>query len=267
MDFERSSEWRVKFLDRIEGNRLLAALAPADAELLTPHLHRYSLVQGAVLQEIEAPVEQVYFPESGMISLVVTMQSGDTVETATVGREGVVGAFAGLGAWNAFARAIVQVPGTAACISAARFEAIVSQSVGIKELVLRCKEALLSQVQQTAACNALHPLEARLARWLLQALDGSDGATLLLTQDALAQMLGARRTTVTLLARRLQTAGLIRYRRGRIDVVDRAGLEHAACECYAAVRRRSEAVIARVGAHHRRSAPVPPFAARHESEA
>jgi len=229
----------TEFSQQARGNRLLEALAPADRALIVPHLKYCPLLQGAILQESETPVEQVYFPQSGMISLVVVMRTGEVVETAAVGREGVIGAFAGLGRWNAFTRAIVQVPGSAAFISAARFQQAVRQSEKITELVLRCKEALLSQVQQTAACNALHPLEARLARWLLHALDGSEGATLPLTQDALAHMLGARRTTVTFLARRLQDAGLIRYRRARIDVVDRAGLEQAACECYETVRRRT----------------------------
>ena len=228
----------TEFLQQTGGNRVLEALAPADLALIVPHLKRYPLLQGAILQESGAPVEQVYFPQSGMISLVVVMRTGELVETAAVGREGVIGAFAGLGKWNAFTRAVVQVPGAAVCIPASRFQQAVAQSERIRELVLRCKEALLGQVQQTAACNALHPLEARLARWLLQALDGSEGATLPFTQDALAHMLGARRTTVTFLARRLQDAGLIRYRRGRIEVIDRAGLEQAACECYETVRRR-----------------------------
>jgi CRP-like cAMP-binding protein len=233
----------MEFSHQIRGNRLLEALAPADLALIVPSLKWHPLLQGAVLQESGAPVEQVYFPQSGMISLVAIMQTGEIVETATVGREGVLGAFAGLGNWNAFSRAVVHVPGTAACIAASRFQAAVSQSQRIKDLILRSNEALLSQVQQTAACNALHSLEARLARWLLQALDSCDDATLPLTQDALAQMLGARRTTVTFLARKLQDAGLIRYRRGRIDIVDRVGLEHAACECYETVRRRAHAVV------------------------
>src|SRR5205823_7827115 len=171
---------------------------------------------GQVLQEQEARVGQVYFPLSGVVSLISVMQGGEVVETATIGREGAVGAFGGLGPWNAFSRAVVRLPGTAAAMSVAHFQAAVGQSDRIRNLILRYKETLLGQVQQTAACNALHPLEARLARWLVQAFDRTgDARDLPLTQESIAQMLGARRTTVTFIARRLQDAGLISDRRGR----------------------------------------------------
>src|SRR4029453_14786459 len=124
--------------------------------------------QGAVLQEQEAPVAHVYFPMNGMVSLVSVMEDGQVVESAVVGREGAVGAFAGLGPWSA-TRATVQIPATVAVISTSHFQAAVNQSERIRDLILRYKESLLGQVQQTAACNALHPLEARLARWLVQA--------------------------------------------------------------------------------------------------
>src|SRR5262245_13526982 len=229
----------------LRGNRLLKTLDGADFDLLAPHLRQASLKQGSLLQEQEAPVERVYFPLSGVISLISVMEGGEVVETATVGREGAVGAFGGLGPWRAFTRAVVQLPGTAAVISVAPFQAAVSQSNQLRNLILRFKEALLGQVQQTAACNALHPLEDRLARWLLQTLDRADGAELPLTQDFMAQMLGVRRTTVTLIAHRLQHAGLIRYRRGLLQVLDRSGLEETACECYGTIRRRTDAVFDR----------------------
>lgn len=228
--------------DRAE-NRLLAALAPADYALLLPHLKTAYFPQGAILQEQEAPVAHVYFPLYGMVSLVSVMEHGQVVETAVVGREGAIGAFAGLGPWNAFTRATVQIPASAAVIPTPHFQAAVQHSERLRELILRYKEGLLAQVQQTAACNAVHPLEARLARWLLQALDRTGARELPLTQDAIAQMLGARRTTVTLIACRLQEVGLIRYRRGRIAVLDRAGLEEATCECYRTISRRTEAVV------------------------
>ena len=229
-------------VDRLE-NRLLAALEPADYALLTPHLRTTCFARGAVLQEQEAPVAHVYFPMNGMVSLVSVMEDGQAVDTAVVGREGTVGAFAGLGAWHAFTRATVQIPATIAVIPTPQFQAAISRSGRIRELVLRYKEALLGQVQQTAACNALHQLEPRLARWLLQALDRTDERELPLTHNSLAEMLGVRRTTVTVVAGRLQEAGLIRYRRGRIIVLGRAGLEHLACECYRAIRRRTEGVV------------------------
>jgi CRP-like cAMP-binding protein len=225
------------------GNRLLRAFEEADFDLLAPHLRHMPLPQGLVLQEQEALVEDVYFPSSGVVSLISVMQGGEVVETATVGREGAVGAFGGLGPWRAFTRAVVQVPGVAEVISVARFQAAASQSSRIRNLILRYKEALLAQVQQTAACNALHPLEARLARWLLQTLDRADNSELPLTQDLMAHMLAVRRTTVTLIASQLQEAGLIRYRRGLLQVLDRSRLEETACECYRTIRRRTDAVF------------------------
>jgi CRP-like cAMP-binding protein len=224
-------------------NRLLRALDGADFALLSPHLKQVPLRQGQILQEQEALVEEVYFPLNGVLSLISVMAGGELVETATVGREGAVGAFGGLGPWHAFSRASVQLPGTAVMIAVTHFQAAARQSGHIRDLILRYKEALLAQVQQTAACNALHQVEARLARWLLQTLDRADDARLPLTQDFIAQMLGVRRTTVTVVAGKLQELGLIRYHRGHIVVLDRARLEETACECYAAIRRRTEAVF------------------------
>jgi CRP-like cAMP-binding protein len=185
-------------------NRLLAELDPTDYALLRPYLNTACFEQGTILQEQEAPVAQVYFPMSGLVSLVSVMEDGHEIETAIVGWDGAVGAFVGLGRWNAFTRATVQIPTTCAVITASHFRAVVSQSERIRDLILRFKEALLGQVQQTAACNALHPLEDRLARWLLQALDLIDGCELPLTQKSLAKMLGVRRTSVTLIANRLR---------------------------------------------------------------
>lgn len=221
-------------------NCLLAALAPVDLALLSPHLRTVALLRGTVLQEQDATVEQVYFPLGGLISLVSVMDTGEVIETAAVGREGTLGAFAGLGPWHAFTRAIVQISGAAAAISTSPFQSAVAESDSIRNLILRYKEGLLAQVQQTAACNALHPVEARLARWLLQALDRVEDPNLPLTQDYIAQMLGVRRTTVTLIAGKLQSENLIRYRRGRIEVLDRLGLEQTACECYRRIRSRTQ---------------------------
>jgi len=176
---------------------------------------------------------------SGLVSLVSVMEDGQEIETALVGRDGAVGAFVGLGRWNAFARATVQIPATCAVITESYFRAAVSRNEPIRDLMLRFRETLFGQVQQTAACNALHPLEARLARWLLQALDLTDHRELPLTQEGLAKMLGVRRTSVTLAANSFQADGLIRYRRGHIVVLNRVGLEHVACECYRAIRRRA----------------------------
>jgi CRP-like cAMP-binding protein len=224
-------------------NRFLATLPPHDFSLLAPHLRTVALEQGVMLHDVGQEIEGVYFPHTGMVSLVAVMQSGATVETATIGRSGVIGANAGLGATRTFGRAIVQLPGTAAWIGAAQFRAAAAQSQAIRDLIVRYNDVLLAHVQQSVACNALHALEARLCRWLLQAHDTVDSDIIPLTQEFLAQMLGVRRTTVTLAARLLQSAGLIRYRRGQIQIVDRAALEDLSCECYAVVRHLANNVF------------------------
>jgi CRP-like cAMP-binding protein len=233
---------------QIAGNVLLAGLPAEDLSLLEPHLKDLALAQGQVLQEQGARVEHVYFPHSGMVSLLTVMQQGEAVETATVGREGVIGAMSGLGSRHASTTAIVQVPATAARLSVTRFHTAACKSERIREMVARFNEALLVQVQQTAACHALHDVEARLSRWLLQTHDRTESDLIPLTQEFLSQMLGVRRTTVTLVARSLQQSGLIRYHRGQIMIVDRKGLEETACECYGAVRRQFERSLPRVKA-------------------
>src|SRR5262245_54994084 len=220
-------------------NRLLAALDASGFALLRPHLSTACFAQGAILQEQEAPVAQVYFPMDGLVSLVSVMEDGREIETALVGRDGAVGAFVGVGSPNALTRATVQIPATCAVINASHFRAAASQSERIRDLILRFREALLGQCQQTAACNALHPLEVRVARLLLQALDLTAEGEIALTHESLARMLAVRRTSVTLAAHRLQADGLIRYRRGHIVVLNRVGLEDVACECYRAIRRRA----------------------------
>jgi CRP-like cAMP-binding protein len=196
-----------------------------------------------MLHEVGEEIEHVYFPHTGMVSLVAVMQSGATVETATIGWSGVIGASAGLGAKSTIARAVVQLPGTAAWIGAAQFRAAAAQSQATRDLIVRYNDLLLAQVQQSVACNALHALEARLCRWLLQTHDCTGGNAIPLTQEFLGQILGVRRTTVTIAARLLQSAGLIRYRRGHIQVLDRSALEDISCECYAVIRQNADKVF------------------------
>jgi CRP-like cAMP-binding protein len=229
-------------------NRLLAALQPADFSLLAPNLKDVSMVLGDVLQEAGEATKYVYFPQVGMISLLAVMQNGSAVETATVGREGATGAMSGLGSRIAPHRSVVQIEGSASRIAVARFEAAVNGSASIKDLIVRYNDVLMMMVQQSAGCNALHALESRLCRWLLQTRDRCESDRLPLTQEFLSQMLGVRRTTLTLIARELQAAGLIRYRRGLIDILDRSGLEAKACECYAAIRRFNEDVFSQARA-------------------
>jgi CRP-like cAMP-binding protein len=227
-------------------NRLLAAMGSSDFSLLAANLKDIALLQGSVLQETGEAIKYVYFLESGMVSLVTVMQDGSMVETATIGFEGAVGATSGLGSRIAPHRAVVQIGGRAQQISAAQFEAVVSGSASLKDLLVCYSDALMMMVQQSAGCNALHTVEARLARWILQARDRNYGDSLPLTQEYLAQMLGVRRTSVTIVARNLQKLGLIRYRRGKIGIIDMSGLEAKACECYAVLRRRNEEVFSRV---------------------
>jgi CRP-like cAMP-binding protein len=224
-------------------NRFLSALPPHDFSLLAPRLRTVALERGTMLHDVGEEIEHVYFPHTGMVSLVAVMQSGATVETATIGRGGVIGASAALGARSTFGRAIVQLPGSAAWLAASQFHAAANESQASRDLVVRYNDLLLAQVQQSVACNALHALENRLSRWLLQTHDCVDGDAIPLTQEFLAQMLGVRRTTVTIAARLLQSAGLVRYRRGLIHIIDRPGLEEIACECYAVVRHNLDKVF------------------------
>jgi CRP-like cAMP-binding protein len=227
-------------LDRSRARRrnlLLAALPPKDFSLLAPQLRDSPLEQGAVLQEQGECIDQVYFPHEGIISLLAVMQQGDAIETATIGYEGAIGLLCGFGPRRSHSRAVVQVAGVCARIPAERFRRAAEESRDIRDMIARHGEMLLIQVQQGTACNALHAVEARLCRWLLQVHDRLDSNTIKLTHEFLSQMLGVRRTTVTVIASTLQEAGLIRYHRGRIEIVDRAGLEARACECYEAIRR------------------------------
>jgi CRP-like cAMP-binding protein len=221
-------------------NDFLAILPPHDFAQLAPHLRTVTLERGAMLHDAAEEIERVHFPHSGMVSLVAVMQSGAAVETATIGRAGVIGASTGLGTKHSVGRAIVQLPGTAAWLSASQFHAAADRSQAIRDLIVRSSDLLLAQVQQSVACNTLHTLEARLCRWLLQAHDCMDGNAIPVTQEFLAQMLGVRRTTVTIAAQLLQSAGLIRYRRGLIQIVDRPKLEELSCQCYAIVRRYTD---------------------------
>lgn len=222
-------------------NYLLASLPENEYALLQPHLKDVPLKQGTVLAEQGEVIDQVHFPHSGMVSIVVVLSDDEkTVETATIGREGAVGAIAGLGERRAIARAIVQVEGHGARISARQLHAAVKQSPFLRDFIDRYQEMLLHQAQQSTACNALHEARPRLCRWLLQTHDHLDSDTVALTQEFLAQMLGVRRTTVTELARGLQSKGFVRYKRGKIEILDRQGLEECACECYEALRHQTE---------------------------
>ena len=226
-------------------NRLLAALSASDYALLQPHLKEVPLDAGAVLQDQGERIQYVYFPLSGMISLLSVMRDGKAIETVALGREGALGLVFGLGTSYAFARAVVQIAGRAARISSAQLQAGIKDSERLRDLMVRYAESRLLQTHQAAACNALHGAEARLSRWLLHTSDVIGEGLVPLTQEHLSQMLGVRRTTVTAIARELQRAGLIHYTRGRIAISDREKLKKSACECYDILRGQASPAASR----------------------
>ena len=226
-------------------NRLLQALPPAEFEVLRPHLEFVELGREAALAEAGAALTHVYLPSSGVISLVVNLSEGQTVEVAMVGRDGVFGAAAALDSGISLTDAIVLLPGRVCIFEVAKFRAAVDRSVVFRNLLMRYEQALLVQAQQSAACNASHSVEARLSRWLLRVRDLCDSEALPLTQELLAQMIGVQRNAVSIVAHALQQAGIIRYSRGYIEIKDLQGLRETSCECYATVAAQSERLLNR----------------------
>jgi CRP-like cAMP-binding protein len=222
----------ISHFGRALDNKLLAALPRAQFELLAPHMSVASLDQGVVLIEPGDEFDQIYFPHNGMLSLLAVLHDGKAIETATVGREGVVGAMSGLGLYKSLVRVVVQMPTTVTKISAPQFRKVAGTSDPVRNLCIQYNEVLLSQARVTAACNALHVIEARFCRWLLQCADRAGGDTVNLTQEFLAEMLGVRRTSVTEVASKLQNAGHITYSRGVIKILNRPVLAKMSCECY-----------------------------------
>jgi CRP-like cAMP-binding protein len=218
-------------------NLLLSALSREDYALLRPHLAEVRLKQKTVLQQPNEPISHVYFPLSGMISMLAILTTGEAIEIAAIGREG------GQRLEIAFAQAIVQLPGTALKITIEKFHETASKSPAIVDLAACASEIMAVNLQQSAACNALHPLEARLARWLLHSRDRYDADELPLSHSFLSEMLGVRRTTVSLAAQTLQNAGVIHYSRGRISIADRKGLLTVSCDCYRTVKQNIAAIV------------------------
>jgi CRP-like cAMP-binding protein len=224
-------------------NQFLAALPAADYELMHPHLRTVELVHEAVLLRAGDPFAYVYFPHSGVISLVVSLAEGGMVEAAMVGRDSVFGASAALDGLIALNDAIVQQPGTATILDVAYLRAAAERSANLRTTLMRHEQMLLVQALQSAACNASHSVESRLSQWLLRMRDLSGNDTFLMTQEFLAQMLGVRRNAVSLVAHTLQQAGLIRYRRGHIEITNLDGLRESTCECYGAVKTQYDRLL------------------------
>ena len=226
-------------------NRLLARLPRAEMEKLAPWMQPMELICGAVIFHPDVHIEHVYFPTTGSISTIIESPEG-AVEVASVGNEGLVGVAALLHADSMPTRAFVQSAGYAFRIEVAVFRAVVAESLVMQQLFSRYTLSFMNQVAQSVACNRLHSLEARCARWLLMAHDRVDGDQILLTQESLSYMLGVHRPAVTLAAGVLQKAGYIGYMRGNISVTDRRGLEGASCSCYQSVRESFEALVGAV---------------------
>lgn len=218
-------------------NRLLAALPRAEYERLVPHLQRIQFRQGQVLYAAGDLVHHAYFPLGGVVSLLSSTEGGEIVEVAMVGFEGMVGLPVVLQVEAAPYTCMIQLPGEGLRIGADLLRAEFNRHGRLHWLLLRYTHALLSQVLQSAVCNRFHTVEARLCRWLLVLRDRSRSETFNLTQEFISYMLGTPRTVVTAAANRIQDAGLIRYKRGRIAILDRRGLEAAACECFEVVLR------------------------------
>src|ERR1700681_980945 len=237
------------------GNRLLAGLPPADFDLLAPYLRKVPLGRDAVLVRSGDPIEQIYFPESGTIAFIMDMPNGQTVATAVIGNEGAAGLLSALGPSLSPLTAVVRVAGTSLQISPARFHAALNRSSAVRHAVQIYTSALLAQFQHVAACNALHSVEARLARWLLHIHDRVGGDFLPLTQEALSELLGVRRTTVTHVVRKLRTSRAIRSNRRGLIEIDRPRLEAVACECYEVMRRRIDRIVSPAEMRPRSHAP------------
>jgi CRP-like cAMP-binding protein len=224
-------------------NRLLGLLPPKDYRRLRPHLRRVPLNYRQSLYRANKPLGYVYFIETGVGSLVNTMANGDAAEVGTIGNEGVVGLPLLLGDDRAPTSVYVQVPGTGLRMTAAAFRKELARSASMRAVMLRYVHALFNQVAQSAACNQFHSIEQRCARWLLMTHDRMHSDEFLLTQEFLAMMLGVQRTGVSVAASALQRAGLIRYSRGIVTMLDRRGLQRRACECYGVSKREFDRLL------------------------
>jgi CRP-like cAMP-binding protein len=225
-------------------NRLLASLSAAAFAVVAPHLKEVELKFGEVLAEAGSPIRRVYFPYSGVISLVVELDVGTMIETAMVGRDGAFNGASALDGKVSLNKGIVQLAGGAGVIEVDRLRQLADELKSLRSLLIGHEQMLFAQAQQSAACNASHTVEARMCRWLLHMRDLADNDHLTLTQEFLAQMLGVRRPSVSLVANTLQKAGLIKYARGNIQLLDIKGLQKGSCECYGAVLAHHQRLVA-----------------------
>jgi CRP-like cAMP-binding protein len=240
--FELRNSMNVAIHD-INRNHLLAALPNSVQSRLLPQLESVQMPLGGILYESGGTLSHVYFPTTAIVSLLYVMENGASAEIAVVGNEGVVGISLFMGGESTPSRAVVQSAGQGFRLKSAVVKDEFNQAGPVLQLLLRYTQALITQMAQTAVCNRHHSLDQQLCRWLLLSLDRLSGDELLMTQELIANMLGVRREGVTESAMKLQNAGLIRYARGRISVLDRAGLEKRTCECYAVVKKEYERLL------------------------
>ena len=219
-------------------NRLLLALPSRNLKRLMPEFEHIACKRGQVLMDADSSLDHVYFPDSGVVSVVAVYADGSVIEMATIGREGCTGVKAVFGAKQSSARLLVQLPGSAARMSRPAFTRAMDSMPSFRSLMFTYVHAFLEQVLVSGACNGAHSLKQRLARWLLMMRDRSDDDALLITQGLLAEMLGVQRPTITIAARELERDGLIARGRRQVTILDRQGLTQASCECYQLVRQR-----------------------------
>ena len=224
-------------------NQLLAALPNGEMQRWLPHLESVDMPLGSVVYEAGGTLSHVYFPTTSIVSLLYVLESGASAEIAVVGNEGIVGVSLFMGGGSTPSRAVVQSAGRGFRLQAALMKVEFDRAGPALHLLLRYTQALITQMAQTAVCNRHHSLDQQLCRWLLLSLDRLEGSELVMTQELIANMLGVRREGVTEGALKLQQAGLIRYARGHIMVLDRAGLEKRSCECYAVVKKEYDRLL------------------------
>lgn len=224
-------------------NQLLGALEPESRKRIEAHLEPVDFKLGQMVCDAGGLLKHAYFPQGSVLSLLTVLENGEAIETANIGREGAFGLFAAMYSRVSFNRCIVQLEGHTARCPIHLLQSEFRNSEHVRDLFVSYSETLLSQVQQTVACNSVHTTEERICRWLLMMHDRAEGESLPYTHEFLAQMLGANRKSVTLAAQSMQAAGLISYRRGAIKILDRVGLEKASCECYAIVKERFDAFL------------------------
>jgi CRP-like cAMP-binding protein len=224
-------------------NGFLSALVADDFELIRPHLKTADLRADSVLVRAGDTLRSAWLPHRGVISLIVDLSKGEHVQVAMIGRDSIFGVFSSLGDAVALTSAMVLVPGVASTIELEHLHAAADRSATLRALMMRHGLAMYAQVQQTAGCNAAHPVEARIARCLLQIHDLSGGGKFVLTQELMAQMIGARRNSVSMVASSLQQANVIHYSRGHIQILDLDALKKATCECYGTVRAQYDRLV------------------------